>query len=126
MQMDQIYSDCRHFITYGKENVPLFNSVAYFGDRYELTMQVPVEIRSETSGSMIGEAQFYLNEVRAVDIPPSQIGASFSGGIEFGSTKWQQVYKADGDFGVIGFKINTVPVPVANFKVYSAASRPSN
>src|SRR6185295_19618749 len=40
-EMDQLYADCRHFITYGPNDVALFNSVAYFGDRYELTMQVP-------------------------------------------------------------------------------------
>ena len=85
MEMDQLFDDCRHFITYGPNDVPLFNTVAYFGDRYELTMQVPVDIQSESSGTITAKPQFYLNEVKSVSISSSgQVGASFSRNLIFG------------------------------------------
>ena len=123
--MGDLYNDCRHYITYGRNNVPLFNSVAYFGDRYQLTMQVPVEIESGSSGSTIGTPSFYLNETSAISVSPTgQIGASFSRNLDFGSAEWAQVYNSNGDFGKIGFVVNLTPVP--NFKKYTDASRPSD
>jgi hypothetical protein len=125
MEMDQLFADCRHFITYGPNDVPLFNSVAYFGDRYELTMQVPVDIQSESSGTMTGTPEFYLNEVSVVSVSPSgQVGASFSRNLEFGNAEWQTLYDSHGDFSTIGFAVTTTSVP--NFQKYIAASRPSN
>lgn len=125
-EMDQLFADCRHYITYGStHDVALFNSVAYFDDRYELTMQVPVDIQSESSGTMTGTPQFFLNEVGSVTVSPSgQIGASFSRNLHFGATEWQQVYDSSGDFSTIGFNINPKPVP--DFQKFAAASRPSN
>ena len=125
MEMDRLYADCRHYITYGREDVPFFNSVAYFGGRYQLTMQVPVDIDSETSGKMSGEPQIYLNEIAKITVSPTgQIGASFSRNLDFRSAEWKQVLNADGDFGAIGFDIKTTPV--GNFQLYADASRPSN
>ena len=125
MEMNHLFEDCRHFITYGPNDVALFNSVAYFGDRYELTMQVPVDIQSKSLGNMIGKPLFYLNEVGSVSVSPSgQVGASFSRNLNFGAAKWQQVYDSGGDFSSIGFNVNTTPVP--NFQKYAAACRPSN
>jgi hypothetical protein len=74
---------------------------------------------------MIGEPQFYLNEVGSVSVSPSgQVGASFSRNLKFGATKWQQVYDSGGDFSTIAFNVTTTPVP--NFQKYVAACRPSN
>ena len=120
-QMEELYDDCHHFISYGQNRVPLFNSVAYFGGRYKLTMQVPVEIQSDTMGSTNGSPEFYLNEVESVDISPSgQTGASFSDGLNFGYAKWQKVYDSNGDFDKIGFTIDPTAVP--NFDKFSNAS----
>ncbi|MEX0611328.1 MAG: hypothetical protein WD229_04335 [Pirellulales bacterium] len=124
-EMDQLFADCRHFITYGPNDVPLFTSVAYFGNRYQLTMQVAVDIQSASSGATVGEPQFYLNEVTAVTVSPSgQVGASFSRNLNFGAAKWQQVYVSGGDFSTIGF--NVAPTSVPDFRKYADASRPSN
>ena len=125
-EMDELYADCRHYTTYGPNDSLLFNSVAYFGDRYELTMQVPVEILADGTGRMIGKPAFYLSEVSLVSVSPSgqADGANFSKSVIFGSIKWKQVYDSDGDFSKIGFKLNPVAVP--NFKKYADASRPSD
>ena len=124
-QMDATFDDCRHYISYGPNDVPLFNSVAYFGERYELTMQVPVQIDSATSGHTVGEPKFYLDEIVSVTITPSgQISVSFSRNLDFDAKEWEQVYDGGGDFGKIGFAVNATPV--ANFQKYADASRPSN
>ncbi len=121
--MDQLFSDCRRYITYsGRDSVSTWNSVAYFGGRYELTMQVPVAIESSTKGRISGEPRFYLNEVSSVEISPSgQVGATFSRNFNFGLTEWETVYKADGDFGAVGFEVNSLPVK--GFDAYAKASR---
>ena len=122
-QMEESFEDCRHYITYG--DGPLFNSVAYFGGRYVLTMQAPVRIRSRYSGTMAGEPAFYLSEVREGSISSSgESGASFSRSIQFGMAEWEQVYRNKLDFAVIGFELNNSPV--ANFRRYADACRQSN
>lgn len=123
MEMKELFADCRHFVTYGASDVPLFNSVAYFGDRYELTMQVPVEIRSRSSGKMTGEPQFLLQEVHSVS-PSGRVITSFSRSVTFGTAEWRKVCESGGDFNAIGFKVDPTAVP--NFKRYAAAGRPSN
>lgn len=124
-QMNHLFKDCRHFIVYGAKDQPLFNTDAYFGGRYVLTMQVPVAIVSRTSGRMIGDPTFHLNEVGRIEVSPSgQVGAYFSRNLEFGMAQWKQVYKADGDWSAIGFDVN--PNAVKNFEKYAAACRPSN
>lgn len=124
-QMEELFSDCRHYITYGPRDVVLFNSVAYFGDRYRLTMQVPVDIESKTSGSMVGGPRFYLREIDAVRLSSSGgVGVSISRNLSFGASEWRQVYRADGDFSAIGFNVN--PTPVADFRKYTDAARPGN
>jgi hypothetical protein len=126
-EMEELFGDCRHYIVYtGRESVSTWNATAFFGGRYELTMQVPVDIKSKNTGSMIGEPKFYLHEVEAVSVSPSgQVrGASFSGGINFDESQWKKVYDSGGDFGSIGFTLKTTPVP--NFQKYADASRPSN
>lgn len=124
-QMEESFADCRHFITYGEHDVPLFNSVAYFGDRYQLTMQVPVQIDSPTEGHIIGDPRFLLLEVGRVDVTPAgNVSATFSRNFRFTATEWRTVYRNGGDFSTVGFAIN--PAPVKDFGVYAAADRPSN
>ncbi len=124
-EMESHFADCRHFITYGPGGVPVFNSVAYFGGRYELTMQVQVAIDSPTAGRIAGTPRFYLNEVSEVTVSPTgQVGAGYSENHKFGMAEWSQVFNANGDFSVIGITID--PTPVKGFANYAGASRPSN
>lgn len=124
-QMDRLYDNCRRYITYGGPSTSIWNSVAYFGGRYELTMQVSVEIESATSGHMTGEPKFRLLEVTDVESSPSgQVGASFGRNFNFGLVEWQKVFAADGDYSVIGFEINRDP-PVPDFEAFAKSSRPT-
>lgn len=125
-EMDKLYPDCRHYIVYsGRESISTWNTTAFFGGRYSLTMQVPVRIKSKNSGSMIGDPKFYLNEVEAVTVQSSgQIMTSFSRNLNFDADQWEQVYKSGGDFETIGFTIKTTSIK--NFKLYADDSRPSD
>lgn len=122
-EMDRLFEDCRHYIVYsGRDSVSTWNATAFFGDRYMLTMQVPVSISSSTSGHVIGDPAFVLNEVRDVSVSPSgQVGASFSRDLKFGPKEWNDLYASKGDFKVIGFSLNPKPVP--DFHLYTSASR---
>jgi len=125
-EMEELFEDCRHYIVYtGRESQSTWNATAFFGGRYELTMQVPVDIKSKNSGSMVGPPKFYLHEVESVSISPSgQVGASFSEDFRFDESQWRGVYDSGGDFSSIGFTLKTTPVP--NFQRFADASRPSN
>ena len=123
-EMEQLYADCRQYVTYQGDD-PIFNSVAYFGDRYVLTMQVPVAIQSSTSGRMVGPPRFFLHEIDTVSVSPSgRVSASYLRSLEFGMTEWSKVYGANGDFSTIGFNVN--PSPVMNYAKFVSAERPSN
>ena len=106
-EMGELFEDCRHYIVYtGRGSVSTWNTTAFFGGRYELTMQVPVDIKSKNSGSMIGDPKFYLHEVDSISISPSgQVGASFSEDFRFDEAQWKKVYESGGDFSSIGFTI---------------------
>jgi hypothetical protein len=126
-EMGETFVDCRHYIVYGKyagEDTPLFNTTAYFGDRYELTMQVPVQIDSPTAGHMTGIPTFSLQEVGSISIDDGQVSTSFSRSMEFGPAEWVKLYQAKGDLKAIGFTVNPLPVP--NFQKKREASRPTN
>ena len=125
-EMDNLFDDCRHYIVYsGRGVVSTWNTTAYFGGRYELTMQVPVDIKSSSSGSVIADPRFYLNEVDSVSVSASGgVGASFSRGIELDAAQWKKVYESGGDFSEVGFTIINTHVP--DFQQYTGAGRPSN
>lgn len=123
-QMEEVFEDCRHYITYsGDHTSPIWNSVAFFGGRYQLTMQVPVQIRSAAEGRMAGQPQYLLLEVERVDhTPDGRVQTSFGQNIRFGPDEWRKVYEADGDFSAAGFKIGDRP-PVTGFDDFAAAHR---
>lgn len=85
-QMNAMFSDCRHYITYdGEQWGTVWNSVACFGRRYELRMKVPVRIESKREGEVTGTPEFLLLEVSSVRLRPGGKagGASFSRNYRF-------------------------------------------
>jgi hypothetical protein len=122
-QMNQLFGHCRNYITYaGGASTSEWNAVAFFGGRYQLTMQVPVDIESRTKGHATGEPRFYLNEVSAVDISSGRVMASFSRSITFGPAEWNRVLESGGDFSTIGFIVKTGP-PAKHFAEFAKSSR---
>ncbi len=94
-----------------KEPQPGFNLVAILHERYELTMQLPVDF--DADGRTVvgyGEPAFYLVEARSVE--GRSVSYTSSGERHFGSAEWRQIVAADGDFGAIGYRmVKDRPVP---------------
>ncbi|REJ92439.1 MAG: hypothetical protein DWQ34_13000 [Planctomycetota bacterium] len=126
-QMEELFDDCRHSIKYtGRNSVSTWHAEAYFGGRYQLTMQVPVRIESSTRGEVTGEPKFYLIEVRSIHHYGSdgRPGATIEQGNDwpypFSAEDWAKVYEAGGDFSVIGINLKT-DEPVKGFDDWANA-----
>ena len=127
-QIEDLLGEADHFISYSGPSVPQdWNTVVYFGGRYELAMQVVVETLFDFSEvtKVKGEPKFYFYEVSRVErYPHGQWGADYNAASErhFGRAEWQRVVAAKGDFSVIGIRLNRGP-PVADFDHFVRAFR---
>jgi hypothetical protein len=110
-QMEELFPEVDHFIThYGFDNKPkLWNSEAFFGGRYILTMQVMVDVDyTNRKVKQVGEPRFYLQEIQRIE----GIYHSYAGdGAEFGLEKWKQLFEAGGELSAIGFTPKRSAVP---------------
>jgi hypothetical protein len=126
VEMEEMYGSADHFITHfglKSQKTNTWNTEVFFGDRYELTMQVEVLVHYDDARiEVIGDPHFYLREVERVDVSDDgRVSGSYSGGAKFSNAEWKKVYEAHGDFAVIGIKLN--PEPVENFDKNVAAVR---
>ena len=87
-------------------------------DRYQFTMVVPVTFDDKRRKiKTFGEPEFLLQEVTSVvPNPPGEGGVSVSWNTDcqrrFGSSDWQRIVNAGGDFSAIGYKcVTNSPVP---------------
>jgi hypothetical protein len=102
----------------GSDLNDLLIAEAWFGDRYHLTMLVPIEFDSslETVTRLRGEPTFVLQELEEITGDDS-----FAGRLEpvwrserrFDLAAWNKVVAAHGDFSAIGIDIDPTPVPRA-------------
>jgi hypothetical protein len=118
VEMETLFPDVDHFIIhYGVAKGPRkWQSSAFFGGRYELTMEVEVEIDyvNKKVTKVVGEPSFYLKEVSKVDVyQDGRAGGWYDGTSqrEFGAEEWQKLYKSNGDVSVLGVVPKTDPVP---------------
>jgi hypothetical protein len=128
VQMEELFPVADHFIThFGFSNGPrIWNTVVYFGGRFELTMQVDVEIDYSTSRVVraIGTPVFYLNAVESLKITSDgSADGTFRGQDHrtFGPIEWETIRKRNGDLTVIGIQEGSLPVP--QFDAFVATSR---
>ena len=95
-----------------------WNTVVWFGGRYELTYQVNVipDYRAHRI-KKVNTGRFYLVEV--AEITDKGRGARFdpSGNKEFGESEWEKIVAARGDFSVLGVILKTNS-PVVGFDSY--------
>jgi len=122
VEMEKHFESIDHFITHFGMNISetnIWNSEAFFGDRYEFTMQIEIKIDyASRTFVVVGEPTFYLTEGIKVDRDGGcRSGESFA----FGTSKFKKLLDANWDFSAIGIKIN--PKPVANYKIYEAMTR---
>jgi hypothetical protein len=116
-----------HFISnFGsKKDGPIWNSVAYFGGRYVLSLRVPIAIDYDkcqligaTNSSMV-----QINEVIKVEISTSGIaGASMKGQWRLNENEWKWLVKNMGDWSVVNIPILT-NAPVKGFDEFVRQAR---
>lgn len=120
--IEKRFGEVDHFIThygtsFAKTNT--WNTEAFFGDRYVLTMQVEIRIDySEKTFEILPDPVFFLNELADVD----RDGSAVNGISErLSSEQFDALLRNDWDFESIGIAINHMPVP--NFDIYKAMVR---
>lgn len=124
VEIEEMYGSCDHFITHYGMNASgtnTWNTEVFFGNRYSLTMQVPVMIDyGANKVKVAGDPIFYMHEYTKID--PTG-GASVGENYEFSGNDWRKVVKANGNYSVLGMTLN--PKPVDNFdKLVEATRRP--
>lgn len=121
--MEEVFGDADHFIThFGRtDRSKTWTTDVYFGGRYNLAMQVDVEIDYETSTvRQTSEPHFWLLEVTRVSEGGTR--ANFRGlHKEFGQVEWRKLCDADGDWAAIGVTIDVQSVP--DFDKFVRAAR---
>jgi hypothetical protein len=117
VQMEELFPVADHFITeYDFDDKPkVWNTVVYFGERYELAMQVTVEIDYESHKviRMVDEPQFSLFESKRIDILSdgrAETTYKSENEKEFGPKEWRKIYEKGGDFSAIGVQLDPTPV----------------
>lgn len=126
-QIEELFGESDHFIGYhGDRSIGNdWNTEVHFYGRYALTMQVDVKMPTDFNQveAVLGEPKFYLIEVGKVrKSDTGQIGANIVNDFKFNLDDWKKVYKAKGDFGVIGLDIKKGQ-PVKDFDLYVQATR---
>lgn len=98
-----------HFITHfgfdrwSDKQSTVWTSDTYFLDRYQLTMQIPIEVDYEQrTFTTTGDPDFYLVECTDFDgRSSSHDGLHF----RFGKKEWQDLYASHGDFLKLGLSL---------------------
>jgi hypothetical protein len=120
-QFEEIFGPSSHYITPEGNLNPEWNSRLFLYGRYEFLMRVPVKIISAKDGTVAGQPVFYLSEISEVTTN-NNIEPHFGTGWFFSQKKWEILYKAKGDFRVIGIELRT-NAPVENIDAYIKASQ---
>jgi hypothetical protein len=123
VEMERHFGSADHYITYyglRGEDHNIWTSDVFFGDRYNIAMQVNIRIDYDTHEfEVVGEPVFYLWEVERVS-EGGRRGHTREIG-RFSKDEWKKVYDSGGDFSTIGITINSEPVP--GFEDYVRRSR---
>lgn len=110
-QIDDLFGPAWHSLSnYREPNAADWISEATLGDRYELTMVLPVKMERQTGklAGIVGKPRIFLREVTSVQ----GRGISYGQQFEISPDQWQQLVAADGDFSVIGIPVDlNNPVP---------------
>ncbi len=115
-----------HFIgqSGSDKNAGIWNTVVYFGGRYQFGYQVDVivDYKYNRISKIAGTPQFYLWEVATLTPSNSDgvVEATYnkSNGIPFiGEKQWNEIVAAKGDFSVVGIHLITNS-PIAGFDDY--------
>lgn len=124
-QMDEIFDDCRHYLTYAGTGRPEWNAVVFLNGRYKLQLQVPLVIDSPDSGAMVGPAKFFLLEMEEIVVAESgRVSVGYRNQWTFGINDWNAIYENAGDFSVVGIEV-VKDDPIENFATFVSGARKS-
>lgn len=127
-QIEELFGNSDHFIGHhGDRSLGNdWSTVAYFYDRYVLTMKVDVKVpySFDKVETILSEPRFTLNEVEKVTFHSGGdvVGASFGAQHRFSLKDWKKLYEANGDFSVIGIDVKK-DRPVKDFGKYVVGKR---
>jgi hypothetical protein len=106
---------------FSQEPSTTWTTVAFFEDRYELTMEVKIVVDYHNNiVTPLGSPTFVLSEITSVEGLADLV--LHGDQKTFGIAEWEKVYESGGDFASIGFDLrNDSPVP--GIEHYIRASR---
>jgi hypothetical protein len=115
-EMETLFGEGDHFIThYNFSPGPkTWNTEIFFGGRYELTLQVDVEIdyKQRLVVRTVTSPRFYLREIDSIQIAPSgHVAGSYSNDWTFDEVRWKKLVASGGDWSQIGISIKSNAVP---------------
>ena len=113
-EMETLFGQCDHIITqYAAHNSKHeWHTVAYFGDRYELTMFAGIDIDyHKRKFTVTGKPRFVLREIRSIDVSNNGVVSSSMGEeVNFGVREWKNLVASKGNIECLGINVNHVPV----------------
>ena len=126
-QMEALFGEGDHFVVhYGFDSEPKeWQTVVYFGGRYQLGMAVDVAIdyTNKTIVKATTPAKFYLWELGKVEtLPDGRVSTDFGGGWELDEAQWSKLVAAKGDWSVLGISLKKND-PVPGFDDYVKGER---
>jgi len=117
LEMEEQFPSTDHFIThFGFDSGPgPWNSVSYFGQRYNIHMKqsISIDYKAGKISGRIGEPQFYLFEIDSIEVlPDGRMVATFRTQSEkhFGATEWKQFRDSGYNLSALGIVPNGSPV----------------
>ena len=122
VEIERQFDAVDHFIThFGFSSVKsnAWNTEAFFGERYTLTMQVEIQIDyDEMSFEVLESPQFHLLESGEI---MRDGGGSVSAHYKFSVSEFEKLAASGWDFRTIGITIDSTPCK--NFKIAEAMAR---
>jgi hypothetical protein len=128
-EMEALFGEGDHFVThYGfSSGEKEWDTEIFFGGRYELNMQVAVEIdyKNHAIVRYTSPPRFSLAEIDSIGHEKNGAeSANYSGQWFFDEAKWKKLVEAKGDWSAIGLPVKKNS-PVPGFDAFVRASRAS-
>lgn len=110
LEIEKQYGEAQHAVSFhGSESLGhTWSTTVYLEGRYELVMQVDVELDRERQRiqGVIGSPTFYLFEITCTALVDGERReVSYGRQVVFGPKEWKEITADDGDFRSLGWKV---------------------
>ena len=124
LQMEALFGRGDHFITHYdfSPGPKTWNTNIFFGGRYEITLQVDVDIdyANHAVKGAVSEPKFYIAEVESLELHPNgSYSAFYSNNWVLNEGQWNKLVAAKGDWSVLGIPIKPSDPPIPGFDGYA-------